>query len=53
MGVDAIIVSVVSMLNSPNIDSPANMEAALDFRDNLAHYNKRVRRLAQESLDYL
>ena len=46
LGVDAIIVSVVSMLNSPNIDSPANMEAALDFRDNISNYNKRVRRLA-------
>jgi len=29
LGVEAIIVSVISMLNSPNIESPANLEASL------------------------
>lgn len=29
LGVDAIIVSVISMLSSPNLDSPANIDAAV------------------------
>ena len=34
LGVEAVIVSVVSMLNSPNIESPANLDASIEFRDN-------------------
>jgi ubiquitin-conjugating enzyme E2 G1 len=29
LGIEAVILSVISMLNDPNIDSPANMEAML------------------------
>jgi len=29
LGVEAILLSVISMLNSPNIESPANLEASL------------------------
>lgn len=29
LGVEAIIISVISMLNSPNIESPANLEASI------------------------
>lgn len=29
LGVEAVILSVLSMLNSPNIDSPANLEASI------------------------
>ncbi len=53
LGVEAIIVSVISMLNSPNIESPANLEASLQWRDNREEYNKKVRRLTQQSLDSL
>ena len=35
LGVEAVIVSVVSMLNSPNIESPANLDASIEFRDNI------------------
>jgi ubiquitin-conjugating enzyme E2 G1 len=38
LGVEAIILSVISMLNSPNIESPANLEASLQYRDNYAEY---------------
>ena len=47
LGVEAIIVSVISMLNSPNIESPANLDAALDYRDNGEGYKKKVRKLTQ------
>lgn len=53
LGVEAIITSVISMLNDPNIDSPANLDASVQFRDNLSEYKKKVRKLVQESVEYL
>ena len=29
LGVEAILISVISMLNDPNIDSPANIDASI------------------------
>lgn len=29
LGVEAVLMSVVSMLNDPNIDSPANLDASI------------------------
>lgn len=51
IGVEAILMSVISMLNDPNIDSPANLDASVMFRDDRPAYNKKVRRLAAKSLD--
>ena len=53
IGVEAILMSVISMLNDPNIDSPANLDASVKFRDDNEGYNKEVRRLAQKSIDDL
>ncbi len=50
---EAILLSVISMLNDPNIDSPANIDASVEFRNNREEYNKKVRRLTAESVDYL
>ena len=40
-----------SMLNDPNIDSAANLDASLQFRDDREAYNKRVRILAAKSVE--
>lgn len=53
LGVEAILLSVISMLNSPNIESPANLEASLQYRDHPADYAKKVRKLTQQSMDSL
>jgi ubiquitin-conjugating enzyme E2 G1 len=53
LGVEAILISVISMLNDPNTESPANIDAAVMFRDNRQEYNRIVRRLAQKSIDSL
>lgn len=53
LGAESILISVISMLNDPNIDSPANLDAALQFRDDLEGYNKRVRILAAKSTEAL
>jgi len=51
LGAESVLMSVISMLNDPNIDSPANLEASLQFRDDRENYNKKVRVLAAKTLD--
>jgi ubiquitin-conjugating enzyme E2 G1 len=53
LGVESIILSVISMLNDPNIMSPANIDASVEFRDNFEVYKKKVRKLAIQSVDSL
>ena len=50
---EAVLLSVISMLNSPNIDSPANIDASIDYRNQRDKYNSKVRKLAAESVDTL
>lgn len=38
------------MLAAPNLDSPANVDAAIMYKDKLQEYNKKVRILAEKSL---
>ena len=45
LGAESILLSVISMLNDPNIDSPANLDAAIEFRDSKESYRKKVRKL--------
>ena len=53
LGVEAILLSVMSLLNDPNLDSPANIDAAVQFREDKQGYTRRVRRLAQKSVESL
>eukprot|EP00922_Rhytidocystis_sp_ex-Travisia-forbesii_P032799 GHVS01048804.1.p3 GENE.GHVS01048804.1~~GHVS01048804.1.p3 ORF type:complete len:167 (+),score=28.62 GHVS01048804.1:112-612(+) len=51
LGVESILVSVISMLGEPNLDSPANVDAGKQFKDNLAEYKKKVRALTRKSVE--
>ena len=42
--VESILVSVISMISTPNIESPANIDAGKVFRDDPADFRKRVQR---------
>lgn len=53
LGAESILVSVISMLNDPNIESPANLDASLQFRDDYDNYKKKVRQLAAKSMEEL
>jgi len=53
LGIEQILISVLSMLNAPNIDSPANVDAGLQFRDDYEGYKKKVRQLARKSVEDL
>jgi ubiquitin-conjugating enzyme E2 G1 len=47
--VETIMLSVISMLSSPNSDSPANLEAAKEYRDQFDMFKKKVQRLVRLS----
>ena len=51
MGVEAILISVISMLNDPNLSSPANIDAAKQYKENAAEYKKKVKKLATKSIE--
>ena len=40
--VNSILMSVISMLNNPNLDSPANIDIGLLYRNNYNEYKKKV-----------
>jgi ubiquitin-conjugating enzyme E2 G1 len=51
--VESILLSVISLLSSekPNLDSPANVDAAKEIRSEFAAYKKKVRRLVRRSAE--
>jgi ubiquitin-conjugating enzyme E2 G1 len=48
---ETILISVISMLSSPNDESPANLEAAKQWRDDPQVFKKRVRKCVRDSLE--
>jgi len=46
-----LLTSIRSLLCDPNCSSPANVEAAQLYSKDRPAYNKRIRRLAQQTLD--
>jgi ubiquitin-conjugating enzyme E2 G1 len=49
--VETIMLSVISMLSSPNTDSPANLEAAKELREHPSLFKKRVLQTVKKSQD--
>ncbi|KAI8580751.1 hypothetical protein K450DRAFT_235782 [Umbelopsis ramanniana AG] len=51
--VETILISVISMLSSPNDESPANIEAAKEWREDYPTFKKKVQRIVRRSADML
>mmetsp|Transcript_13 Transcript_13/g.48 ORF Transcript_13/g.48 Transcript_13/m.48 type:complete len:170 (+) Transcript_13:153-662(+) len=49
LGVESILVSVISMLSDPNESSPANIDAAVMWRDRRDEFKKQVRQTVRRS----
>mmetsp|Transcript_10901 Transcript_10901/g.26697 ORF Transcript_10901/g.26697 Transcript_10901/m.26697 type:complete len:170 (-) Transcript_10901:437-946(-) len=49
--VETIVISVISMLSDPTDESPANIDAAKEFREDYAQFKKKVARSVQRSLE--
>ncbi|KPI35833.1 Ubiquitin-conjugating enzyme E2 15 [Cyphellophora attinorum] len=47
---ETILLSVISMLSSPNDESPANVDAAKMWREDPKEFRKRCRKIVRESL---
>ncbi|KAJ3435628.1 ubiquitin-conjugating enzyme e2 7-like [Anaeramoeba flamelloides] len=47
--VETILISVISMLASPNCESPANIDASVDFKDDYKLFKKKVMRTVRKS----
>ncbi|KAK8167665.1 ubiquitin-conjugating enzyme/RWD-like protein [Phyllosticta citrichinensis] len=48
---ETILLSVISMLSSPNDESPANVEAGRLWREDSKEFKKRVRKCVRDSLE--
>lgn len=46
---ETILLSVISMLSSPNDESPANVEAGKMWRDDPKEFRRRVRKCVRDS----
>jgi len=53
LGVEAVLVSVMSMLSEPNLDSPANVDASVMLKKDPKAYKKVVKALVRKSQDAL
>lgn len=51
--VETIILSIISMLSSPNDESPANIDAAKEWRDERDAFRRRVSRCVRKSQEML
>lgn len=49
LGVEQILVSVISMLSDPNDESPANLDAAVMWRNDKSAFKKKVRQVVRKS----
>ena len=46
-----MLLSVQSMILDPNLESPANVDAAIQLKNDPAGYKKRVRQLVRKSIE--
>lgn len=51
--VESIMISIISMLSSPNDESPANIDAAKQWRDDREGFRKKAARIVRKSQEML
>lgn len=51
--VETIMISIISMLSSPNDESPANVDAAKEWREDRDGFKKKVSRIVRKSQEML
>ncbi len=53
MQVETIMISIISMLSSPNDESPANIDAAKQWREDREGFKRKVARVVRKSQEML
>ena len=51
--INSILLSVISLFSSPNDESPANIDAGKDWRENRDKFRKKVNQCIEKSLEFL
>ena len=51
LGVESILISVMSMLEDPNDLSPANIDAGIMWREDRKAFKKMVRKMVDKSME--
>jgi len=49
--INSILLSVISLFSAPNDESPANIDAAKDFRENISLFQHKVNKCVRDSID--
>lgn len=52
-GVESVLRSVLLLLDDPEINSPANVDAGVLYRDNRKEYNERAKKAVEESKQHI
>ncbi|CAK9442313.1 uncharacterized protein LODBEIA_P60560 [Lodderomyces beijingensis] len=47
--VESVLISIISLLDDPNGNSPANIDASVEFRKNFEEYKKKVQKEVEKS----
>mmetsp|Transcript_46339 Transcript_46339/g.74301 ORF Transcript_46339/g.74301 Transcript_46339/m.74301 type:complete len:193 (-) Transcript_46339:19-597(-) len=53
LSIEAVILSVMSMLSEPNFESPANIDASVMWKKEPENYKKRIRKLVRKSQEIM
>jgi ubiquitin-conjugating enzyme E2 G1 len=53
LGIEAILVSVLSMLSDPNLESAANIDASVELQKDPVAYKKRIRKMVRKTQEAL
>ena len=48
--VETIVLSIISLLSSPNFESPANIDSSMLYKNNFKEYKRKVRKLARNTI---
>lgn len=51
LGVEQILLSVISLFADPNDESPANIDAAVQWREDRDAFKKQVRKIVDRSME--
>jgi len=53
LSIEAVIISVMSMLSEPNFESPANIDASVMWKKNPEEYKKKVKKMVRKSQEIM
>jgi len=53
IGIEAVLISVMSLLGYPNFESPANIDASVQLKNDPKAYKKKIKDLVRRSQDAL